>query len=455
MKLWMDIMRDLESVMADHARIFDAWAEGGVEGLVVGPLVFNTARLLPGCRYVEGDEPPVAAFDPDPAIYRRLGVEPPESPARPEPEKRALLEGTLRAAKERGFSLTLMYTEGGGGPGGEGHYLHDERSLRARVARMVDTLEHFPMADGAVMDGPEWGYEIAPHHMNHRSYIFHDLPPSLAPLCAEMGFDYAALVDAKDRLYKRLHSLTPRDVRLHRGGGFLGAFQLFGSDPDLLSWLRFRAESMTQYLRRVRALLDAEMSRPVHLSIGPRSAAFAPLTGMDLAALAEFMDLLHPKHYFWHRGFDGFVGTVYRYVETLCEWSPELSDADALSVVEMLFGIELPGVRNRLDCESALSPEFYQEVVAQETRRALAAVDDPLRIVPWLDAGRFPHDGDPMSARDLKLMLESARDAGLQRFLYHHQGNLTAGEWTVISDLCGTRWDPRKSDYQPADLLVL
>ena len=31
MRLWMDVMRDLESVMADHERIFDAWAEGGVD----------------------------------------------------------------------------------------------------------------------------------------------------------------------------------------------------------------------------------------------------------------------------------------------------------------------------------------------------------------------------------------------------------------------------------------
>ena len=35
MKLWMDVMRDLESVMDDHERILDAWAEGGVDGVVM------------------------------------------------------------------------------------------------------------------------------------------------------------------------------------------------------------------------------------------------------------------------------------------------------------------------------------------------------------------------------------------------------------------------------------
>ncbi len=98
-------------------------------------------------------------------------------------------------------------------------------------------------------------------------------------------------------------------------------------------------------------------------------------------------------------GFDGFLGTVYRYSQTLLEWNPGISVADTLDVVQGLFGIVLPGVGDdMLDFESALSPEFFEQVVTQETRRALASVDDPERIVPWLDTGRFPHDGDPMSA---------------------------------------------------------
>ena len=46
-----------------------------------------------------------------------------------------------------------------------GHIFADTKSHAATCARMIDTLEQYPMADGAIMDGPEWGYEIAPHHM--------------------------------------------------------------------------------------------------------------------------------------------------------------------------------------------------------------------------------------------------------------------------------------------------
>jgi len=456
MKLWMDVQRDLESVMDDHERILDAWAQGGVDGVVFGPLVFGAPKLVQNARPLPSDAAVAAAYDPNPAVYKRLGVEPPQAPQHTLPEKRALLEKTMGAAKGRGMQVYCMYADGGAGPGGPGHILHDEQTLAANVARMVDTLEHFPMADGAIMDGPEWGYEIAPHHMDHRSFLFHDLPTSVAPLAAELGYDYDAMVAAKDRLFELLHNLDPARVRSNARGGLVGAHRMLGADPDLMAWLSFRVDSLTRYFRNIREGVAANLERPVRIGCGPRSAAFAPLCGYDFVELAQFMDFLLPKHYFFHRGFDGFVGTVYRYSQTLQEWNPAVSVVDTLEIVQALFGIVLPGVDDdMLDFESALSAEFFEQVVTQETKRALAAVADPQRIVPWLDSGRFPHDGDPMPARDLKLLLDAAEAAGLQRFNYHHQGNLSPGEWVVISDKCGTRWDPRTSDYEPKDELVL
>ncbi|MBQ43912.1 MAG: hypothetical protein CME15_15815 [Gemmatimonadetes bacterium] len=451
----MDVMRDLESVMDDHERILDAWGEGGVDGVVFGPLVFGTSKLSKDAKSAPTGDVVAEAYDPNPAVYERLGVEPPKAPEHKLPEKRALLEKTMIAAKDRGMQVYCMYADGGGGPGGDGHHLHDERTLASRLARMVDTLEHFPMADGAVMDGPEWGYEMAPHHMNHRSYFFNDLPESVAPMAKDLGYDYQAMVAARDRLLDLFHNLDPVRIRAHARGGLVGAHRMLGADSDLMAWLSFRVDSLTRYFRRIREGLAAELDRPIRLGCGPRSAAFAPLCGYDFVELAQFMDFLLPKHYFFHRGFDGFVGTVYRYSQTLIEWNPGLTVADTLEIVQSLFGIVLPGVEEMPDFELALTPEFFEQVVAQETRRAIAAVDDPERIVPWLDTGRFPHDGDPMSSRDLKMLLDAAEEAGLRRFNYHHQGNLSAGEWVVISDKCGKRWDPRTSDWEPVDDLVL
>ena len=453
MKIWMDVMRTIEPVLADHERLFDAWAAGGVDGLVIGPLLFDQPKLYPGLHWETGKHPQ-ATFDPNPAVYRRFGVEPPPAPALL-PDKRRQLEQTLTAAKDRGWSVWLFQASAGMGPGGDGHIFADEQTQAALCARMVDTLAHYPMADGAIMDGPEWGYEIAPHHMNHRSYIFNDLPTTVAPACQRLGYDYAALVAAKDRLYQQLHQLDGRRIRLHAAGGLVGSLRLLGGDANLAAWLQFRVDSLTAFFRNVHTAIDSELGSHVKLGVGPRTAAFAPLCGYDFGLLADFMDILLPKHYFFHRGFDGLIGTVYRYVETLTAWNPGLRDEEALAVVQALFGLTLPAVTTRLDCEDALTPAFFAQVVTQETERALAAVDDPARIVPWVDAGRAPHDGDPMTAGHLRQLLVAAQSAGLQRFLYHHQGNLTAGEWAVMSDLCGEPWHPLTSAYQPSDELVL
>ncbi|NLV73340.1 MAG: hypothetical protein GXY52_01450 [Chloroflexi bacterium] len=456
MHIWMDVMRELELVLDDYPSIFDAWEEGGVTGLVVGPLSFEAARLLPisGTRYVEGAMPPTTVYDPDPAVYQRFGVKAPPAPTNKLPERRQALERMLINAKDRGWTVLIFQAGTGAGPGGSGPLITDPLSQAAMTARMVDTLAHFPMVDGAVMDGPEWGYEIDESFYNRRSLIFDNLPPEVAPSCRALGYDYDALVAAKDRLYQRLHALTPQRVASAAAGGMFGMPALLGHDRDFEDWCSYRIDSLTHFYRVVREGIASELPKAI-VGCGPRTASFAPLCGYDMTRLAEFMDILLPKHYFWHRGFDGLIGTVGRYVGVLTSWNPSLSDAEAFDVVESLFGLRLPGVSKREDLESALTADFMEVVVKRETRMALAAVDDPARIVPWMDAGRMPHDGDPITPGMLSQILTAASEVGLQHCLYHHAGNLTAGEWAVISAMCGQPWDERSSPYTPADQMVL
>lgn len=453
MKIWMNVMRELETVMADYERLFDAWEAGGVRGLVVGPMVFHTGQLDYGAKYRAVGPEPCATFDPDPTVYATFGVDPPPPPSDPQPEQRRRLERMLQTAKERGWRIWLFTPAVGMTPAGSGPLLCDERAQASFCARTIDTLRHYPMADGGVMDGPEWGYEIAPHHMNHRSSIFRDLPESAAAGCARLGYDYSALAAARDRLHDHLHHLDSRRIAVHAGGGWVASGCLFG-DPDLAAWLQFRVAALTDFCRTVRGALDAHAPE-FGIGMGPRSACFAPLCGYDLVALAEILDLLLPKLYIWQRGFDGLYGTVFRYVETLTDWNPGLTDTEALAVVKELFGLALPEVGSRYDLDRPFPQAFFDEVVYRETLRPLAATGDPGKVSPWVEGGRRPHDGDPVSAGDLDRLLEAAERAGLTQFVYHHAGNLTPAEWTVLSRRCGTAWSTLTSDYQPPDEAVL
>lgn len=434
---WMRFGQPLEAVLGKHGEVFDGWQAGGVRAVVVGRLLFAGA---------DGKPMATAAFDPNPRVYRDLGVEPPAAPAEKLPEKRRQLAEALTDAKGRGLEVYVFCPDAGQGPGGPGHPLVDEATLAARVARIRDVMEALPMVDGGVLDGPELGYEIAP---GHRSNIFTDLPESLRAGAATLGFDYDALVAARDRFERRLHELTPAEVDLRAEGGFLGAFELFGSDPDLGAWFAFRRALLSDYYRRQSEAL-ARMPRAVQIGVGSRLPCFNPLNGADLAHYARLYPFLLPKLYFFHRGFDGFYGTIGRYLQTLTAWSPGLTDAHALKVVEALLGVRLPWVRSRFDLELGFPPEAFSAFVATETRRMLAATG-PDRIVPWVESGREPHHGDPMGAGDLYRYLVAARDAGLRRFLYHSHTHLTEGEWAVLSHLCGRQWHTGMPGYAPPD----
>ena len=70
--LWIRFGQPLEVVIEDYQRIFDGWQAGGVEAVVFGRLLFAGS---------DGTPMSVSTFDPNPAVYRDVGVEPPEAPA--------------------------------------------------------------------------------------------------------------------------------------------------------------------------------------------------------------------------------------------------------------------------------------------------------------------------------------------------------------------------------------
>ena len=86
---WMYMIYPLEQWLSDYERTLDAWADGGVRGLVIGPLVFykevprfDFTYTRPGVRF--------PTFRPEPAIYRKYGVDPPSRGAARSPEREAI-----------------------------------------------------------------------------------------------------------------------------------------------------------------------------------------------------------------------------------------------------------------------------------------------------------------------------------------------------------------------------
>ncbi len=439
---WMYMIYPLEQWLTDFRRTLDAWEEGGVRGIVLGPLrfwegtpTFEFSYRRAGAVY--------SAFTPDASIYRKHGVDAPEN-VRTDPAKEKQLRALFDDVKRRGMELMAF------GPGHYGRrksFQQDPMGAISLAAGIEDTIRAYPQLDGVIVDGGgEHHYELAFHHGGE---LF-EIRDNQRTIYQHLGFDVARVERGMNHLRTRFHQLTPSLVRFHSPGGMLGGLSLFDLNEDALYWLRVRQETTLRNLAAYREQVD-RLPRKTKFATIPRSAAFSVLTTQDYQKIHGFFDYIFPKHYFWHRGFDGMYGTVARWVETLGKWNPSLTQEDCFAVVKLWFGLELPGVKKLADLEKGFPDEFFDKVVFSETRRALEATGDPNKVIAWVSTGRNPHAGDPMPAHDLHRILAASHRAGLRRFIFHPDVNLGAAEWKTISSFCGKEWVEDPNGYWPAD----
>jgi hypothetical protein len=436
MELWMRIGQPLEPVIDDYPRIFDAWEAGGVRGLVFGRLLFADASggfTLP-------------AIPARPQAYRDRGMQPGPARSAPPADRERGLHRLLDDAKRRGWELLVFCPGQGTALGGGLPLAADPYGAHYTAAVWEEVFTALPQADGGIMDGwTEAPYELVYHHGNA---VFAELPPAARERAEVRGWNAARLESGRAQVAAQFRQLTPSRVRCAAGRGLLAGLALFDLDEDGLYWLRWRRLDSLREGQAVRRELD-RLPRRVTLGNGLRSAAFSGMTAVDFAAWDQIADYLLVKHYFWHRGFDGLYGTVARWVRQIGVWNPSLSEADCFTVVRAWLGIDLPEVRSLADMELGFPQAFFDQVVHEETARALAAVSDPRKVVPWVDTGRMPHGGDPMTSGDLHRILDASARAGLQRFLFHNHGHLTTAEWSVICRWCGQPWVEDPAGYWP------
>ena len=435
MTSWMFILNPFERwapLLEDYKRVFDLWEEGGVRGIVVGRLVFTNA-----------DGTTMPTFPADPEVYAAFGVSPPPAAPRDlDREKRFC--GLLDEAAARGWQIMIFDVR----PDGGRRPLEEDPYGAVRLAASAqDIINAYPQAHGIILDGPgEHPYELE----FHRNREFLSITPQWRQRFEHLDVDIDRLERGIAHLRQRFCQLTPGQVRYWAPGGMVGALNLFDLNEDALYWLRTRSQVSRGWMAAVRQQFDG-LDRKVALGTIPRTAAFSGLTGQDYAQIGHYFDYVFPKHYFWHRGFDGMYGTIWRWVRQIAAWNPALNEEDCLAVVKAWLGIELPGVRSLQDMEMGFGEELFSTVVYAETQRALEAVGDADKVIAWVSSGRLPHGGDMMTARDLHGILTAAQEAGLRRFVFHATHLLGASEWTVLSSTCGRPWQDDGKIVWPAD----
>ena len=223
-----------------------------------------------------------------------------------------------------------------------------------------EVFSAFPQVDGGIVDGwTESSYELVFHHGNA---VFRPLSDAELERATVRGWDGERLQLGLEKLAQRFRQFTPAQVDYYGHYGLLQGLQLFDIDEEVLYWLRWRRTDGLNEARAVRSELE-QLSRPLLLGNGLRSAVFSGMTGMDFCAWNEVLDFLLVKHYFWHRGFDGLYGTLARWVKQLKAWNTELSEAQCFALAKAWLGIELPGVTTPAEMDLGFPAAFFEQVV--------------------------------------------------------------------------------------------
>ena len=304
--------------------------------------------------------------------------------------------------------------------------------MRYGLARTRDTFAQYPDTCGFVLDGPEYGYEIEP---GHRSDVFTCFCRHCENKARELGCDFAAMQEAAARLRARLSALSPTVLRgfIEAQTGPLDAVDLLLQDPALFDWICFKTTCIEHYVGAFYRGVK-EIDPKLKLACGPRTSAFAPLTGYNYRRLGALTDFIAPKLYFWQHGIDGLKGTVYRYAQTLVELNEDVDEGLALDFVFKLFGFTMPDVRTLDELSAPLNEAFFRETVPGEIAKMIFRTGPVERLKPWVG---LHHGGVRISSNELELLLQAIVASGLQSLIYWHYSDMSEEEWQVLQGFIG------------------
>jgi hypothetical protein len=146
----MYMIYPLEQWLDDYEQTLDAWAEGGRGGGSSSDRWCSTRKSPASISPIPGRRERLATFAPEPAIYRKYGVEPPaEAPARSEKRTAA-----ARAdQKRRGARAGKFCSSDQDSAAARNRSSRNPFGALSLAAGIEDTLRAFPEAQGVVIDG--------------------------------------------------------------------------------------------------------------------------------------------------------------------------------------------------------------------------------------------------------------------------------------------------------------
>ena len=377
----------------------------------------------------------VAAFDPNPELYRDMPYSVPALPARLADESSRLKEA-VRLGTEKGFSVWFVDDKGqfmdfpSGRQNLEARHLCDPDVVALLVARAVDTMANFPEFAGILTDGQNYKWDIKPGHPDDIWVEALDSDHS-RKFANDHGISMQRVLDGRDRFQEMLRSLSAAavdDFVRNRAGAF-GAGEWWLESPDIVEWLRFKLASVEWHIASIYAGLKERLPE-LRVGVMSRMPACAMLAGYNARLMRAHCDFQMPKEYWWAGGVAGFRGTVINWVDTLVEWNPGLSPEEATRWFSAAFDYPVTSGYPVSEYAKEAPDEWFETSVADQTRKMIAGAGGAARTVPVVS---LEHSGTWLSDRELLGILRVMQQQGITRYAYLSYNSLTPEIWSVIT----------------------
>ncbi|MEX0760893.1 MAG: hypothetical protein WD208_10385 [Dehalococcoidia bacterium] len=384
---------------------------------------------------------PVAAYSPNPELYRDLDWQPPEMPSHMAGDAQDLKDA-LDMAVSKGFKLYTTDDKGYFLRGGFGTGKLDQKAPSfsfcnpeapgMTVARARDTLANYPQFSGLLLDGPDYKWEIQPGHRD--DMWVEKLDDEDSRRFAEAnGFSMQRILDGRERFKERLHSLSPAAVEdfIANQGGTFGSLEWWLEEPDTVEWFQFKAAVIEWNVSTAYAGVKKHLPQ-LEVANSSRPPAIAAITGHNLRRKRAYTDFQMPKEYWWSGGVAGFRGTVVNWVRTLREWNPGLSEEDASRWFSAAFDYPMPSDYPVADYDKEATDEWFSTSVRDQTRKMLAAAGSPEKFVPWVGLEHFGSNW--VTPSELRRMLAEMQSLGATRYCYFVYNSMKPEIWSVINE---------------------
>lgn len=212
-----------------------------------------------------------------------------------------------------------------------------------------------------------------------------------------LGYDMdemiAGLVAARKRLQQIDGKLLSRACDL--GVGFLDVVQALHLRGGVLDWFRFRAELLTENLRRFSRAVKSMAGEEMLFGADTHPASLSLFVGQDHAAFHEFSDFASP-----------LVSHISAFLcNTLVEWSqfltrenPRIGEAEALRIVYRFLGYDGMGLPEsiaeyRIDEPQTLAYRIpVRELVMRDLVKARLYLSPELPSYPVIHGEGWPRE---------------------------------------------------------------